>query len=255
MGLTVHFDLLAPPDTNAVRARELVRAMRRRARGFKQRGRVDDVRPIGNDSEALRWAADYRSVPHPWKPGCETGMEIPAAEGWVFFVQVGEDCEPLRLGLCHYPKTVLLGGRRYRTALPGWRLHGCSKTQYASLHGWEHFQRCHCAVVDLLAGCRQWGLNVSLNDEGGYWPGRSLSALRRNLDEMNGIVAAAAGALKDWDEMANGRSRVQSPIFPHRQFERLEAEGATRIAPALEKLRAAGKNPGRPSAPDHCRAG
>jgi hypothetical protein len=33
----------------------------------------------------------------------------------------------------------------------GWRLSGCSKTQYASLHGWEHFQRCHCAVVNLLA--------------------------------------------------------------------------------------------------------
>jgi len=70
MGLTVHFKLAAPPDTNATRARELVRAMRRRAQGFKQRGRVDDVLPIGEDEEALRWAAQYKSVPHPRMPGC-----------------------------------------------------------------------------------------------------------------------------------------------------------------------------------------
>lgn len=51
---------------------------------------------------------------------------------------------------------------------------------------------------------------------------------------MNGLVAAA-GALKDADEAGNG---IESPIFAHKYFERLEAEGAERVAPALEKLRA-----------------
>src|SRR6266545_4954268 len=106
MGLTVHFKLVAPPDTDAARARELVRAMR---------GRVDDVLPIGDDEEALRWAAQYKSVPHPWKPGCASGIEIRAEAGFLFPVAVGEDCEPLWLGLCRYPKTVLLEGRRHRT--------------------------------------------------------------------------------------------------------------------------------------------
>ncbi|MBE0545674.1 MAG: hypothetical protein IH623_30450 [Verrucomicrobia bacterium] len=237
MGLTVHFKLLAPPDTDAARARELVRAMRRRAQGFKRRGRVDDVRPIGDDAEALRWAVQYKSVPHPWKQGCESGIEIAAEAGFLFPVVVGEDCEPLWLGLCRYPKTVLLGGRRYRTELPGWCLHGFSKTQYASLHGWEHFRRCHTAVVDLLAGLRRLGLGVEINDEGDYWPGRRFDFLRKNLDEMNGIVAAAAGALKDMDEAASGASNVQSPIFAHNAFERLEAEGAQKVAPQLKKLR------------------
>ncbi|HEU0039167.1 MAG TPA: hypothetical protein VFR76_07830, partial [Verrucomicrobiae bacterium] len=150
----------------------------------------------------------------------------------------GEDCEPLWLGLCRYPKTVLLEGRRYRINLSGWRCHGFSKTQFASLHGWDHFRRCHTAVVDLLAGMRRLGLDVEISDECGFWPGRSVAALRQNLDEMNGIVAAAAGALKDSDEAANGRSRVQSPIFAHTNFERLEAQGAARVAPALKKLRA-----------------
>jgi len=238
MGLTVHFKLVAPPDTDAARARELVRAMYRRAQGFKHRGRVDDVLPIGDDEEALRWATQYKSVPHPWRPGCKTGIEIRAEEGCLFPVVVGEDCEPLWLGLCRYPKTVLLEGRRYRTDLSGWRGHGFSKTQYASLHGWKHFRRCHTAVVDLLAGMRRLGLRVEISDEGGFWPDRSAAALRRNLDELNGIVAAAAGALKDADEAANGQSCVQSPIFSHRQFERLEAEGATRVGPVMKKMQA-----------------
>jgi hypothetical protein len=224
MGLTIHFKLLAPPETDSARALELVRAMRRRAQSFKHRGRVDDVLPVGDDQEVLLWATQYKPVPHPWKAGCQSGIEIPAAEGFIFPVLVGKDCEPLRLGMCRYPKTILLGGRRYRTELKGWRFDGFSKTQYASLHGWEHFRRCHTAITDLLAGLQPLGLTVKISDEGGYWPGRHLTALRRNLDEMNGVVAAAAGALKDMDESGD----VQSPIFGHRDFERLEAEGDAR---------------------------
>jgi hypothetical protein len=194
------------------------------------------VLPIGADREALRWAEQYKSVAHPWMPGCQSGIDIPAEVGFLFFVAVGEGCEPLRLGLCRYPKTVVMGGKRYRTGLPGWRFHGFSKTQYASLHGWEHFRRCHTAVVDLLYGMRRLGIEVEISDEGEYWPGRSLTALRRNLDEMNGVVAAAAGALRDFDEAAGEPSRVQSPIFAHKQFERLEAEGASRVGPAITRL-------------------
>lgn len=238
MGLTVHFKLTPPPDTDAARAHELVRQMRQRAQGFKQRGRVDAVWPIGHDSKALRWAEEYKTVPHPWKPGQQSSIDIPAAEGFLFFVGVGEDCEPLRLALCRYPKTVIMGGRRYRTGLKGWQFSGFSKTQFASLHGWEHFLRCHTAVIDLLHGMRRLGLGVEISDEGDYWPGRSVAALRKELDQMNGVVAAAAGAMKDFYEAAEGESRVQSPIFMHRQFERLEAEGATRVAPILKKLHA-----------------
>lgn len=236
MGLTIHFKLRAPPETDAAQANELVRQLRRRAQGFQQRGRVDAVQPLGEDRAALRRATDYKSVPHPWKAGAESGIEIPAAVGFLFEVAVGRDCEPLPLGLCRYPRTVLLGGRRYRTELRGWCLHGFCKTQYASLHGWEHFRRCHTAVIDLLAGARRLGLAVDLNDEGDYWPGRDLAALRRNLDEMNGVVAAAAGVLKDLADERGGAG-VQSPIFAHPQFERLEAEGAARGQAA--KLQAA----------------
>jgi hypothetical protein len=225
MGLTIHYELAAPADCDAEQAHELVRRMRRRAQGFKQRGRVERVLPIESDREALHWAVDFRSVPHPFKPGAFSDIEIPADAGFLFFVKVGADCEPLALGLCHYPKTVLLGGKHYRTHRPGWSLRSFSKTQYASLHGWEHFRRCHCAVVDLLHGFRHLGLKITINDEGDYWPGQSLTVLRQNLDEMNGVVAATAGAMKDLDSDGDRESGVNSPIFRHRDFERLEAEG------------------------------
>ena len=72
--------------------------------------------------------------------------------------------------------------------------------------------------------------------EGEYWPGRNETALRQNVEQMNGAIAAAAGAMKDFDR-AKGAACVQSPIFAHPQFERLEAEGAARgHATALRKV-------------------
>lgn len=139
---------------------------------------------------------------------------------------MGEDCEPLWLGLCTYPKTVVMGGRRYRTSLKGWQFKGFSKTQYASRQGWNHFRRCHTAVIDLLHGMSRLGLRVEISDEGDYWPRRSLDTLRAELDQMNGVVAAAAGALKDLYDKTGDANGIQSPIFGYPDYEQLEAAGA-----------------------------
>jgi hypothetical protein len=240
MGLTVHFKLAAPADGSAVQAKRLVESMRRVALRFQREGLVDRVLPITLEATTLRrFARDWLILPVTGEENTSTGVEVSPTAGFLFRVDVGEDCEPLWLGLCRYPETILHQGRELQTKIgSGWRLSGFSKTQYASLHGWEHFQRCHCAVVNLLAACRTPGLRVKISDEGDYWPARSLTGLRQNLDQMNGLVAASAGALKDCYEAAEGESPVQSPIFAHRQFERLEAEGAARVGPVLKKLRA-----------------
>jgi hypothetical protein len=210
--------------------------MRRQAGRFYMEGLVDRVHPIIFDLKTLRrFAGDWLILPVPGMANTSTGVEVLPLAGFVFRVHVGADCEPLWLGLCRYPSAVFSQGRELPTKIgAGWRLAGFSKTQYASLHGWEHFTRCHCAVVELLAACRQPGLRVKISDEGDYWPRRSLKQLRENLNHLNGLVAATAGALKDLDETA---TRVQSPIFAHQHFERLEAEGAKRAAPALAKIR------------------
>jgi hypothetical protein len=232
MGLTVHFKLAAPAVGGAGEASRCVEAMRRMALRFQREGLVDKVQPITGDAKVLELiGVDWLTLPVPGRPNTFTGAEVLPMAGRLFRVDVGRDCEPLWLGLCRYPAMVRFQG----TDLPtkkgtGWRWSGFSKTQYASLHGWEHFLRCHRAVVELLAGLRGLGVRVQICDEGNYWPHRSVSALRVEVDRMNELVAAAAGALKD------GTGGVESPIFQHRQFERLEAAGERRVGPVLKKL-------------------
>jgi hypothetical protein len=66
MGLTIHYTLKAPPDTDAAQARELVRRLRRCAMSFKQRGRVDDLHPqferLEAEGEARGYASHLRKV-------------------------------------------------------------------------------------------------------------------------------------------------------------------------------------------------
>lgn len=165
MGLTIHYTLAAPPETDAAQAAELVRQLRRRALDFKRRSRVDAVHPLGDDAKTLRWAEQWLFFPIPHPRNRYHQICVQPLEGFLFPVSVGEDCEPLWLGLCRYPLTVRVEDRLRRTKLRGWRLQSFSKTQYASLHGWEHFRRCHTAVIDLLAGARQLGFSVEINPE------------------------------------------------------------------------------------------
>ncbi len=235
MGLTHYYRLTAPAGCSARRAAALVRRLHASASAWAKAGRVDDVLPIGSEPEELdRFAAAWLTVPHPDDPETRVGVQIAPEAGWIFPVELGEGSEPLWLGLCRYPATVEVSGRARATRLGrGWQFARFCKTQYASLHGWENFARCHVAAIDLLGVARGLGLRVKISDEGDYWPRRDLAKLRRRLDQMNGMVAALAGALKDETDAASSPP-VQAPIFAHPQFERLEAEGATEMGPALD---------------------
>lgn len=239
MGLTVHYKLHFEPDAEdlgGLQARWVVEDARNRAKRMKRRGLVDAVGPMARDHKALRLARQWVFYPVPGSKNSFSEIEVLPLEGTLFVVAVGKDCEPLELGLCRYPETVRHGGSNVRTKLGGgWRFSGFSKTQYASLHGWDHFLRCHRAVVDLLAEWRTLGVRVKISDEGEYWPRRSVTNLRRNVGEMNALVAGAAGALKDAD--AGDGPGVQSPIFAHRDFEQLEAQGEARSGKLIRHAR------------------
>ena len=99
------------------------------------------------------------------------------------------------------------------------------------------------AAVDLLNAARPLGLRVRLNDEGGYWPHRRLTLVRERLAQMNSVVAALAGALKDAADETGGQT-VQSPIFAPPHFERIEAEGAAANAEHLRSAVATVLGPG-----------
>jgi len=239
MGLTLHYRLTAPASLTARSAAAIVRRLHPAAGKFAAAGRIAEVLPISSDRIELdRWANAWRVLPHPDEPDTHVGVQIPPTAGWIFPVDLGDDSELLWLGLCRYPATVRHGTGTIATRLgPRWQFSASCKTQYASLHGWEHFARCHTAAVDLLLAARPLGLLVKLTDEGGYWPHRRLPLLREPLDRLNGIVAALAGGLKDAGDETGGPA-LQSPIFAHPQFERLEAEGvATESAHLNETLR------------------
>lgn len=242
MGLTLHYTLGAPAalDDDAVPA--LVRAMRAVAERFRRAGRVAAVSPVSATREDLEWCTAWLPVR---AAGGVRGLPVPPHAGRLFFVDLGEGAEPLRLGLCAYPESVddPGNGRPRRVRLRGWRLRAFCKTHYASLHGWEHFLRTHTAAIDLLLALRPLGLRVTLLDEGGYWPGRDTVALRAQLDRLNGAIAGLAGALKDATDDTR-TAPVRSPIFAHPEFERLEAAGASAHAADLARAVALIRPPG-----------
>ncbi len=225
MGLTLHYTLRHARPLTPARAEALVRQVRRAAaRLVKERelaaiGRVRKADP--ENPWSCRFVLERRgadTVGHGVRPDC----------GWMFRVQPGEGCESAEFGLCRYPATIRVGRRTLRTGCAGWGFAGFCKTQYASLRGWDHFLKCHRAVTDLVLLWEAAGAEVTIKDEGDYWPGRNEARLRASLGEMNGIVAAMAGALKDAAD--EGGPAVESPIFAHGQFELLEAEGMARHA-------------------------
>ena len=110
--------------------------------------------------------------------------------GWLFTLDPGEDCESMTMGLCRYPEKIWQTGRVWRLReQEGWRLKLFCKTQYASLHGWEHFRRRHLAVLAALGVWLDLRVEVQISDEGEYWPRRSERALRENIGMMNAAIA------------------------------------------------------------------
>lgn len=230
MGLTIHYRLCPPSPCDHLVARQLVEESRRRTvRLLKRRG-FGTVSAIQRAEPENPWLV--QSVLR--RRGQDTfGYAVPPLEGWVFNVNPGPDCESVTLGLCRYPASITHQGRRMKTPSAGWNLQSFCKTQYASLHGWDEFRRCHVLVIDTLLIWQRLGVGVSITDEADYWPGRHETALRENLNQMNRIVAGLGGALKDAAD--EGGPKIQSPIFSHPQFEILEAEGMTAHGHAIEQ--------------------
>jgi hypothetical protein len=226
MGLTIYYTLSKREALADAKARELVGRVRTLAREAE----VESVSRQIRVEPDFPLAHEFVTVPE--SSYGVTHVDVPPENGYIFIVSLGRDCEDLLLGLCRYPATAKCCGRDLPTkAGGGWRLRHFCKTQYASLHGWEHFFRCHRTAIELLNLWRTVGVNVEIKDEGGYWPGRSEKVLRERVGEMNGIVAAMSGALKD---AAEGLT-VESPIFDHPNFERLEHEGQQRHGAKVRK--------------------
>lgn len=232
MGLTIHYTITPRQPIDASEARRLIfAACAATQRLVRRRGYSHVTRPKEADPDDL-WiqGSIFRKV----DAYTTRGYSVPPKLGGYYELSLGQDCETALFGLCEYPATLRLAdGRRLRTGIGGWRFHACCKTQYASLHGWEPFFASHKLVIDAALVWKKLGCDVELIDEGGYWPGRKIETLRTNLNQMNGLIAAMGGALKDAND--DGGPSVESPIFAHPRFEHLEAEGLAAHAPAIHQ--------------------
>ena len=135
----------------------------------------------------------------------------------------GEGCEQANFGLCLYPGTIEIDGRRIRTGLRGWAWQSFCKTQYASnseCGGVENFLRCHLVVIGMLDHAAKLGVLNEVSDEGEFWEKRSVEDLACEVAEWNTGLAGFVGQLKD---TLGDNFVAEITKFP--DFEHLEARG------------------------------
>ena len=225
MGLTLHYKLHIPGRVSPGEAVALVHSAHRLATALVKRRGLQDIEPVRPADLENPWSCGLVLEKRGDNTFCH---DVPPECGYMFRAHPGDGCESVEFGLCLYPATIRAGRRTLRTSCAGWGYSGFCKTQYASRHGSAHFLKCHRAVVDLLLLWEQFGVTVTITDEGGYWPGRNEQKLLAEVGDMNQLVAAFGGALKDAAD--EGGPAVESPIFQHGQFELLEAQGLSRYA-------------------------
>ena len=84
----------------------------------------------------------------------------------------------------------------------------------------KNFLRCHLSIVTLLDHAESLGLLNEVSDEGGYWEGRDVEALGKEVGDWNVMIAGFAGELLD-----SFGDNVVAEMTSYPSFEHLEAKG------------------------------
>ena len=215
MGLHLNFDLRLDASTPAAAVHAMLADLYAHATTLPFERVSPFIAPAYADSEEQqahldelqRWASiiaeaiEYDATPL-------TG-DTSLARG--FFVHPGRGCESASFGL--FPRLDASG------ATMDWYWHCSCKTQYASAVSDAHLIACHTGLVRLIDLAVQIGFQVEVRDETHYWETRDESRLLKEVHAMNWIVAAFAGRMSD---AVGSAHRLESPIFDHPRFERLE---------------------------------
>jgi hypothetical protein len=235
MGLHICFELRLPHTTSDGEALRLLEQLRAYA-GTLDLDHVSDMcRLHGHDLLAeceddkfsVAWTIRVRARgTREERDGSTQTIEEPdrvAAAG--FLVNPGRGCESAIFGLVRPFLTAPDARAERAEEASNWFWHSCCKTQYASAVSDEHLVRCHLAVVRILEEAARLGIGITVRDETGYWTTRSTDQLIAEVRNMNRIVARFAGAFHD--KLSSSLS-LQSPVFEHPDFERLESEPVER---------------------------
>jgi hypothetical protein len=234
MGLTIHYSLkanLTKPDD----VRGLVESMREFALDlpFEEVGELKEFKGEGTDYQDApaedRWLI-IQAGAHLITGG--SAHRVAPLHAIAFSTLPGEGCEQANFGFCKYPAVISSQKRRLVTKMDGWRWSSFCKTQYASdpeCGGIENFLRCHLCVIKMLDFLKKSSLvTVEVSDEGGYWEGRDLEQLAKEVGEWNAAIAGIVSALRSSEETKGMTLEAPITLFPN--FEHLEAKG-------LDKLR------------------
>lgn len=227
MGLTIYYDLALPGVQPEARICAILEALQSTALELP----VEQITPLRRIVAADCEGFERQEVDVDWLVRCfaARAMEDPRDSrraltvapivAYGFGAVVGRS-EPVILGLGRYPATIADAGSELPTGLEGWRWYACTKTQYASVRSIDHFVSCHRTVIELLDAARALGLEVDVRDDSGFWDHRDESRLVASVNYWNSLVARLAG--RTADRMDATDLKVDSPVFRHPEFERLE---------------------------------
>ncbi len=196
MGITIHWELEAPPGDPKAVATKLERVRRACLKlPFKEVGNVEHIPPNTcktvpkrkKRKDDLYWAVfcARKYVP--------TGRGYPALKPLEVVrlpLLAGEECDTTNLVLARYPGEE------------GWSGQGNTKTQYA-----VRLVESHLLVLAALDACKAAGILKEVEDEGGFWETRDLKTLARNINASTDMIQRVCGSLKQALE-----NRVESPI-------------------------------------------
>lgn len=250
MGLTIHYTLTTKLD-QLKDIRRLVQTMREWALELP----FQEVSAIKEFQEA---EADHHDTADEdrWLKIQAAGsimdgqvhLRVPPQCILAFSTWPGEGCEQANFGFCNYPAFITTPTptgrqRRLATKLDGWRWSSFCKTQYASdprCGGVPNFLRCHLCVVKMLDFLHQSGLvEVEVKDEGGYWEGRNLEKLAREVGDWNEHIAGLVSMFRS-SAGAEGKT-TDAPITQFANFEHLEAKGLEKLAELRRRFGQAGE--------------
>lgn len=213
MGLYLNYELRLPGRLPAVDISKTIEALHRFALTLPFSSVSPVYRaPFAEAELAAQSARTFRLIAsvlaEPWED--EASPHVGNVDSSIgFIVSPGRGCESATFGFMF--RTDALGDATE------WCWHYSCKTQYASVISDSHLIACHLSLILLLDEAIRLGIDVVVRDETHYWESRDEARLIAEVRSMNQIVAAIAGKVSD----AIGPS-AGSPLFAHREFERLE---------------------------------
>ncbi len=209
MGITIHWELEAPPGDPKPVATKLERVRRACLKlPFREVGKVEHIPPRTCKAVSRR---KKRKDDLYWAVFCakkyvRTGrgyQPVKPLEVVRLPLLAGEECDTTVLVLARYPGEE------------GWSGQGNTKTQYAT-----HFVESHLLVIAALDACKAAGILKEVEDEGAFWETRDLKTLARNINASTDMIQRVCGSLEQAIE-----NRVESPVKTSRGCARVSAEG------------------------------